>query len=45
MKNEPGYDCVIQTLRTANAPLRERRRFLLSFGITGAQFILTRIET
>ncbi|MBI4026044.1 MAG: MarR family transcriptional regulator [Verrucomicrobia bacterium] len=38
MKNEPGYDCVIQTLRTANALWRESRRFFRPFGITEAQF-------
>ena len=38
MKNEVGYNCVIQTLRTANALWRESRRFFRPFGITEAQF-------
>ena len=38
MKNEAGYDCVIQILRTANVLWRESRRFFRPFGITEAQF-------
>lgn len=38
IRNETGYDCVIQVLRTANALWRESRRFFRPFGISEAQF-------
>ena len=38
MKNEVGYECVIQTLRTANVLWRESRRFFRPFNLTEAQF-------
>jgi DNA-binding MarR family transcriptional regulator len=38
MKNDIGYECVIQTLQTANVLWRESRRFFRPFGITEAQF-------
>ncbi len=38
MKSEHKYNCVIQTLRTANVLWRESRRFFRHFGITEAQF-------
>ncbi len=38
IRNESGYECVIQTLRTANVLWRESRRFFRPFGISEAQF-------
>jgi DNA-binding MarR family transcriptional regulator len=38
MRNETGYDSIIQILRTANVLWKESRRFFAPFGITEAQF-------
>lgn len=38
MKNDNGYECVIQILQTSNVLWRESRRFFRPFGITEAQF-------
>ena len=38
IKDQMGYECVIQTLRTANVLWRASRRFFRPFNLTEAQF-------